>query len=50
MRHGTAQSPTSDRYRSRAVTNRDRCNGDVMVPEMSDHHGMLEESHNSPQE
>jgi hypothetical protein len=25
------------------VTNRDRCNGDVMVPEMSDHHGMLEE-------
>jgi hypothetical protein len=25
------------------VSHRDRCNGGVMVPEMSDHHGMLEE-------
>jgi hypothetical protein len=43
MRHGRTQPPISDRDRSHAVTNRDRYDGDVTVPEMSDHHGMLEE-------
>jgi hypothetical protein len=44
IRHESTHLVVGDRSDARMVTNHDRSNDNVIVPEMSDRHGMLEDA------